>query len=42
MTMRRDDLTASNAAKIVFRGFGWGNAAFTRGKAMVQLQVTNA
>jgi len=42
MTMRRDDLTAANSARIVFRGFGWGNAAFTRGKAMVQLQVTNA
>ena len=24
-------------ARIVFRGFGWGNAAFTRGKAIVQL-----
>jgi hypothetical protein len=42
MTMRRDDLTAANSARIVFRGFGWGNAAFTRAKAMVQLQVTNA
>ena len=42
MTMRRDDLTAANSARIVFRGFGWGNAAFTRVKAMVQLQVTNA
>ena len=42
MSMRRDDLTASNSARIVFRGFGWANAAFTRGKAMVQLQVTNA
>jgi HK97 family phage major capsid protein len=42
MSMRRDDLTSANSARIVFRGFGWGNAAFTRGKAMVQLQVTNA
>jgi HK97 family phage major capsid protein len=42
MTMRRDDLTAANSARIVFRGFGWANAAFTRAKAMVQLQVTNA
>jgi HK97 family phage major capsid protein len=42
MTMRRDDLTSANSARIVFRGFGWGNAAFTRGKAIVQLQVTNA
>lgn len=42
MTMRRDDLTAANSARIIFRGFGWANAAFTRGKAMVQLQVTNA
>ena len=42
MSMRRDDLTSANSARIVFRGFGWGNAAFTRGKAIVQLQVTNA
>ena len=42
MSMRRDDLTAAQSARIVYRGFGWGNAAFTRGKAMVQLQVTNA
>ena len=42
MSMRRDDLTSANSARIVFRGFGWGNAAFTRGEAMVQLQVTNA
>ena len=42
MSMRRDDLTAAQSARIVFRGFGWGNAAFTRGKAIVQLQVTNA
>lgn len=42
MTMRVDNLTAANSARIVYRGFGWGNAAFTLGKAMVQLQVTNA
>lgn len=42
MSMRRDDLTASNTARIVFRGFGWANSAYTRAKAMVQIRVTNA
>jgi HK97 family phage major capsid protein len=42
MTMLRDEISAASSARIKFYAMAFANSVFTRSKALVQLQVTNA
>ena len=42
MTMIRDEISAASSGRIKFYAMAFANGVFTRSKAMVQLQVTNA